>query len=152
MNPKGRKNPGMFSSLLVIQWSATMTNGSGLTLDANVGGAADTSEEVSTCTYHRGKNATDGNNINDSIFNTQTGNINWQVFISTATVDTLNKAFEGAKPNIVCVLGLRFEKVDKKVAYDVFQNKFANYIARNMKYMNKVVCAVKEYKYLMTDY
>ena len=66
-------------------------------------------------------------------------------------VDTSNKAFEGAETDIWCVLGLRFEKVDKKVAYDVFHNKFSNYIGRIMKYMNKVVCAVKEYKDLMTD-
>ena len=42
--------------------------------------------------------------------------------------------------------------MDKKVAYDVFRNKFANYIGRTMKYGNKVVCAVKEYKDPMTDY
>ena len=39
---------------------------------------------------------------------------------------------------------MRFEKVDNKVAYDVFRNKFANYIGRTMKYWNEVVCSVKE--------
>ena len=47
---------------------------------------------------------------------------------------------------------MRFEEVDKKVAYDVFRNKFSNYIGRTMKYRNKVVCAMKEYKYPMTAY
>ena len=68
------------------------------------------------------------------------------------TVNTSNKSFEGAEPEIGCVLGLRFEKVYKKVAYDVFCNNFANYIGRTMKYGNKIVCAVKEYKYPMNDY
>ena len=51
-------------------------------------------------------------------------------------VDTSNKAFEGAETDIWCVLGLRFEKVDKKVAYNLFRNKFSNCIGRNMKYGN----------------
>ena len=71
---------------------------------------------------------------------------------SIPTVDTSNKAFEGVEPDIKCVLGLRFEKVDKKVSYDLFCNKFANYIGRTMNYGNKVVCAVKEYKNPMTGY
>ena len=33
-----------------------------------------------------------------------------------------------------------------------FAKMFANYIGRTMKYRNKVVCVVKEYKGLMTDY
>ena len=42
--------------------------------------------------------------------------------------------------------------MDKKVAYNVFRNKFDNYIGRTMKYGNKAVCAVKEYKDPMNDY
>ena len=38
-------------------------------------------------------------------------------------LDTSNKAFEGSEPNIGCVLGLRFRKLDKTVAYDVFRKK-----------------------------
>ena len=62
---------------------------------------------------------------------------------SNPKVDTSNKASKGAEPDIGCVLGMRFEKVDKKVVYDVFHNKFSNYIVRTMKYMKEVVCAVK---------
>ena len=42
--------------------------------------------------------------------------------------------------------------MDKKVSYDVFCNKFANYIGMTMNYGNKLVCAVKEYKNPMTGY
>ena len=42
--------------------------------------------------------------------------------------------------------------MDKKVSYDLFCNKFANYIGRTMNYGNKVVCDVKEYKDPMTGY
>ena len=129
-----------------------MTNISRSTLNATVGEAADTSGEGSTETDNTVSNATDRNNINDSTINRQTGNRNRQASRNNPTVDTSNKAFEGAEPDIGCVLGLRFVKVDKKVAYDVFCDKFANYISRSMKYGNEVVCAVKEYKDPVTDY
>ena len=112
-------------------------------IPSNAGGAADTSGEVSTYTDNTENNSTDGNNSNVSTINRKTGNINGLSSISNATIDTSNKLFEGAEPDIRCVLGLRFEKVNKKVAYNVFRNKFANYIGRNTKYGNKVVCAVK---------
>ena len=72
-----------------------------------------------------GNNATDRSNISDSRINTQgiTGNRNRQALISNPTIDTSNKSFKGAEPNIGCVLGLRFEKVDKKIAYNIFCNK-----------------------------
>ena len=69
---------------------------------------------------------------------------------SNLAVDTSNTEFERAEPDIGCALGLIFEKVYKKVAYDFFCNKFANYICRTMKNGNKIVCAVKEYKDQMT--
>ena len=111
-----------------------MTDGSGSTPDANAGGAADTSGERSTNKYNTGNNTTDRNNINDSVINRLTGNSNGQYLRSNPKVDTSNKVFEGAEPDIGCVLVLRFEKVDKKVAYDVFCNKFYKYIGWNMKY------------------
>ena len=127
-------------------------NNSGLATDANAGGATDTSLEGSTDTYKKGNNSMDGNNSNDSTSNRQTGDRNGQYLRSNPTVDTSNKVFKGVEPNIGCVLGLRFEKVDKNVAYDVFREKFTSYIGSNMKYGNKVVCGVKEYKDPMTDY
>ena len=125
-----------------------MTDGSGSTPDANVGGAADTSGEGSTDTNKTVNNATDGKNSIDSTSNTQgrTGNRSRKSLRINPTVDTSNKASKGAEPDIGCVLGLRFEKVVKKVSYDVFCKKFANYIGRNMKYRNKLVCAMKDYK------
>ena len=77
-------------------------------------------------TENTGNNTTDGNNSNDSIIKILTGNRNGQSSRINTTVDTSNKVFEGAEPDIVCVLGLRFEKVDKKVAHDVFHDKFSN--------------------------
>ena len=59
------------------------------------------------------------------------------------TVNTSNKSFEGAEPEIGCVLGLRFEKVYKKVAYNAFHNNSTNYIGRTTMYGNEVVCEVK---------
>ena len=121
-----------------------MTNGSPSNTGANTGGAADTSGEGYTDTYNTGNNATDVNKKNDSINNIQKGNSNVQASKSNPMVDTSNKALYGAETDIGCVLGRRFEKVDKNVAYDVFRNKFSNYIGRTMKYGNKVVFSVKE--------
>ena len=42
--------------------------------------------------------------------------------------------------------------MDNKVAYNVLHNKFSNYIGRNMKHGNEVVCDLKEYKDPMTNY
>ena len=120
-----------------------MTNGSRSNPDINAGGAAYNSGEGFTDTDNTGKNATDRNNSNYSTINRQTVNRNGQASISNPTVDTSNKAFEGAEPDIGCVPGMRFGKVDKKVAYNVFCNKVANYIGRTMKYGNEVVFDVK---------
>ena len=125
---------------------------SGSTSDANVGGAADTSVEGSTDIDNTGNNATDRKNSNDSTINRRTGNRIGQGSRSNPMVDTTNKAFKVAETYIGCVLGLRFEKVYKKVSEDVFCNKFAHYICRTMKYRNKVVCSVNEYKDPMTYY
>ena len=131
-----------------------MTDGSGSTPDAHAGGAADTSRDGSTDTNVTVNNATYRNNSSDSKSNTQGQTVNrkGEASRSNPTVDMSNKAFERAEPDIGCVLGLRFEKLDKKVANDVFRNKFDNYIGRTMKYGNKAVCAVKEYKDPMNDY
>ena len=123
-----------------------MTNSSGLNPDENKGGGTDNSGEGSTDTENKGNNSTDGNNRNDLTINRQTGNRNGKSLRSNPTVDISNKASKGAEPDIEYVLGLRFEKVVKKVSYDVFCKKFANYIGRNMKYRNKLVCAMKDYK------
>ena len=87
-----------------------MTNDSRLTPNENAGGAADISGEGSTDKENSGNNATDGNNINYSKINRQTGNRNGQALRSNTTVDISNKAFGGAEPDIRCVLGPRFEK------------------------------------------
>ena len=129
-----------------------MTNGSGSNPDANEGGATDSSGEGSTDTDNTGNNATDGKNSNYSKINRRKGNRTRQVLISNPTIYTTNKAFEGSEPDIGFVLGMRFEKVDKKVAYNVFCNKFSNYIGRNMNNGNEVVYVVKESKDSMTDY
>ena len=152
LTPKGSNNPGIVRSLSWIGWSAAMVNVRGLTPDANVGGEADTGREVSIDTDNIGNNTTDWNNINDSTINIWTGNRNGQASRSNPTVYTSKKVFKGTELDIGYFLGLRFEKVDNKVAYGVFRNKFTNYIFRNMQYGNRVVCAVKEYKDTMTDY
>ena len=113
-----------------------MMNGSGLIPDENVGRAADNIGEGSTDTANTGNNTTAGNNSNDSTINKLTGNRNGKSSRSNLTVDTSNKAFEGAEPYIGCVLGLRFEKLDNKVSYNVSHNKFDNYIGSTMKYGN----------------
>ena len=77
---------------------------------------------------------------------------NGQNSISNPTVDISHNVFEGSEPDIGCVLGLRFEKLDKTLSYDVFRNKFSNCIGSNIKYRNKLLCEVKEYKDPMTDY
>ena len=87
---------------------------------ATTGGAADTSQEGSINTDNTGSNTTGGNNRNDSTIFRQTRNRNGQASITNLTLDTSNKAFKGAKPDIGCVLGLRFENLDKKVVNDVF--------------------------------
>ena len=119
-------------------------NGSRSTPDENAGGAVGTSGEVSKDTNNTGNKSTDGNNGIDSTSYTQaqTGNSNGQASKINLKVDTPNKVFGGAEPDIGCVLGTRFEKVDNKVSYDVFCKKFYNYIGRTMNYRNEVVCAV----------
>ena len=41
-----------------------------------------------------------------------------------------NKDFQGAEPSIGAVLGMKIEKIDKKVTFDVFKDKLVNYIER----------------------
>ena len=129
-----------------------MTDGSGSTPDANAEGAADNSGEVSTDTDNTVYNATNKNNSNDSTINRRTENSNRQASRINPTVDRSNKAFGGTEPDIGCVLGPRFEKLDKKVAYDVFHNNSHNYICITMHYGNKVVCDLKEYRDPMNNY
>jgi hypothetical protein len=64
----------------------------------------------------------------------------------TPTLSTVNRTFEGAEPGVGAVLGLRYEKIDKKVTYEVFREKMSNYIERTMKYGDDVVCIIKEYE------
>ena len=87
-----------------------MTDISRLTPDANSGGAADTSREVSIDTNNTGNNATDGkiSSYSTSYTQGQIGNRNGQALRSNPTVDTSNKAFKGYEPDIGCVLGLGF--------------------------------------------
>ena len=151
LTPKGRNNQGIFRLLLGIGWSATLTNGRRSTLDANAGGAAKTSGDRYTYTQNKENNAPDRNISNGSTIKRRTINRNGQASSSNTTVDTWNKAFEGSELDIGCVLGLWFEKMGKKVAYDVFYNRFTYYIFRTVKYGVEVVCDVEEYKDLMTD-
>jgi hypothetical protein len=64
----------------------------------------------------------------------------------TPTMSSANKNFEGAEPGVGAVLGLRYEKIDKKVTYEVFREKMSNYIERTMKYGDDVVCLIKDYE------
>ena len=40
--------------------------------------------------------------------------------------------FEGNKPAIGCVLGLKFEKFTKKVPFEIFLEKMSNYVISNL--------------------
>ena len=53
--------------------------------------------------------------------------------------DTLSRNFEGEKSSIGVVLGMRLEKIEKKVPFTIFREKIGNYISRTMKYIDEVV-------------
>jgi hypothetical protein len=64
----------------------------------------------------------------------------------TPTMNTANRNFEGAEPGVGAVLGLRYEKIDKKVTFEIFREKMSNYIERTMKYGDDVACIIKSYE------
>ena len=63
-----------------------------------------------------------------------------------SAMDTSNKNFEGAEPEIGCVLGLRYERIDKKVTFEIFREKMSNFIERKMEYGNEISGIVKTYE------
>jgi hypothetical protein len=60
-------------------------------------------------------------------------------------------SFEGDTPEVGAVLGLKKEKLHKKVTFDVFKEKLETYILRKFKEANDVMCAVRELKCPMQD-
>ena len=60
-------------------------------------------------------------------------------------VDTTSKSFNGEEPNVGAVLGLKIEKIDAKVTYDVFREKMCNYIGRKISDGDLIVCLVRDY-------
>jgi transcription antitermination factor NusG len=63
-----------------------------------------------------------------------------------SAMDVSNKNFEGAEPEIGCVLGLKYEKIDKKVTFDVFKEKMCNYIEHKMEFGTEISGLVKDYE------
>ena len=53
------------------------------------------------------------------------------------------RTFEGAEPKVGAVLGLRSERFDKKVTFEVFKEKMINYIGREMEMGDDIVCIIK---------
>ena len=60
--------------------------------------------------------------------------------------DLSDKLFEGDTPEIGCVLGLRSERMDKKVQFDTFREKMCDYIAKNLSSPMDVMPYVKDLK------
>ena len=53
-------------------------------------------------------------------------------FKSLGYFDVSNKDFEGDTPDIGCVLGLRSEKISRKVQFDTFREKLEDYLTKNL--------------------
>ena len=58
---------------------------------------------------------------------------------SRMSTSSVSYNFEGAKPEVGAVLGLRHEKIKVKVMYDVFIEKFVNYLTSNITGAKDVV-------------
>jgi hypothetical protein len=58
-------------------------------------------------------------------------------------VDTSNKTFEGDQPLVGVVLGMRYEVISQKIAFDSFREKLSNYILSNIKNGDDVVHIVQ---------
>ena len=54
-----------------------------------------------------------------------------------------NKDFEGETPEIGCVLGLRNEKITKKVPFDTFRDKIADFIVKKLDNAMDIMLIVK---------
>ena len=59
-------------------------------------------------------------------------------------VNSIDRNFCGDTPAIVIVLGLRTERVTKKVPFDTFREKLANYVLTTLKNAEDVVELIEE--------
>ena len=93
------------------------------------------SSPPSTDTQNTGKITRNGPNSNRTDTTTTTRN-NGSIHA--------DKHFCGNNPNIGAVLGLKTEKIDKKVSFDVFREKLANYVLVNLKDAEDVMPLIEE--------
>ena len=55
-----------------------------------------------------------------------------------------DKDFLGSEPKVGAVLGLRMERITKKVTMEIFKDKLINYIGREMTRGDDIACIVKD--------
>ena len=67
-------------------------------------------------------------------------------------VDTTNKDFQGKEPSIGAVMGLRIEKINKKVTYDICRDNLANHIGSKIENGDIIVRLVTEYEHPEVNY
>ena len=59
-------------------------------------------------------------------------------------VGSNERARGGAKPEIGAVLGLRMEKLDNKVSFEVFRKKMINHVLSEFKNPNHIIAVLKK--------
>jgi hypothetical protein len=68
------------------------------------------------------------------------------------TIGSDDKDWEGAKPEVGAVLGLKTEKITKKVTFEVFREKLATYVLSEFNNPKDVLPAVKRMTDPMVDF
>ena len=61
-------------------------------------------------------------------------------------MDTEDNNYKGDNPEVGGILALRTENLTKKITFDMFWEKVATYINKELKHATDVVCVVKHTK------
>ena len=73
-------------------------------------------------------------------------------FKSLGYFDVSNKDFEGDTPDIGCVLGLRSEKISRKVQFNTFREKLEDYLTKNLTSPMDIMPILKDMKDPYNDF
>ena len=67
-------------------------------------------------------------------------------------MDVSKNNFEGAEPKIGCVIGMKYERIDKKVRSEIFRGNLCNYIESKIEYGTEISGLVKNYEDVMDTF
>ena len=110
-----------------------------------------TTEQTTTQQRNNNRNSNSNNQRNnDNRGANRTNNNNNRN--NQSAMDVSNKNFEGAEPEIGCVIGLKYERIDKKVTFEIFREKMCNYIERKIEFGTEISGLVKDYENVLESF